>query len=216
MDRSWFAPGSRRQRIDVSSRSCRRRFVRCRRGPFAGQAVASHSFAGSLTSGFITTLSFNAYAPVGSHGMVVWLDNGQIGTNPQGIEIFTDAVINGWVMGVLNSSEAIYIPGGTGAPISFEAVIDMSDQIVYAVYDFGSGPQTSAALSLVGFDWSQVNEVSISGDCRSGAPQGEIDNIDLSQTSAIPEPSTFLLTGLSCLVLLAIRIRARQSKKKRH
>jgi hypothetical protein len=63
---------------------------------------------------------------------------------------------------------------------------------------------------------SLVNEVEISGDYRFGLPQGEIDNISLTQTATqTPEPSTLLLTALSGLGLLAMKIRMRHSERKR-
>ena len=156
-------------------------------GVFEGQAFVSHSFAGSIASNTITTLSLDAFAPTGSHNMWVALDNGQFGTsNLEGFEFLTNYNVPGWQFAVLGGSgTVISIPGGIGVAVSFKIVIDEPAQILYVIYNFGSGPQTTAAISLVGSTgMSQVNEVTIAGDYRYGLPQGEIDNISLTQTTA--------------------------------
>jgi hypothetical protein len=189
-------------RADLGSAGCS--------GNLTGFAVIDHSFSGSIADNVTTILSFNAYAPSGAHDSGVWLtDLG--GNNLNGVLLSPDMTVPGWTLLLYKNGGAndrVNIPGGTGAPVFMEIVIDVPDQTVYAKYDFGSGLQTTSTLSLAGDNTlSQWNTLSVVGDYRFGLPQDQIDNINLTQS---PEPSTLLSTTLSALGLLALKIRARR------
>ncbi len=187
-------------RADLGSAGCS--------GAFSGFGIISHSFPGSIADNVITTLSFEAYAPAGAHDAGVWLsDLG--GTTFTGMQLIPDRTVPGWSLLLYqngNPSGRISMPGGTGVPVSFQVVIDVPGQIVYAIYNFGSGAQTTSALSLAGnTTLNQWTALSIAGDYRDGLPQDQIDNITLTQT---PEPSTLFLTAIiGLLVFPAVRRR---------
>ena len=126
------------------------------------------------------------------------------------MELYPNLPAAGWSLFLYkngNGSSHIDIPGGTGAPSSFQVVIDVPGQIVYAIYNFGSGPQTTSTLSLAGnTSLSQWNALSVVGDYRFGFSQDQIDNISLTQTAA-PEPSTLLLVALGGIALMINRKR---------
>lgn len=186
-------------RADLGSAGCG--------GSLAGFALMNHSFSGSIGDNVITTLSFEAYAPVGSHDSGVWLTD-LSGPTLNGVQLLPDSNVAGWGLYLYENGGSlgnISIPGGTGASVSFQVVIDVPGQVVYVIYDFGAGPQTTSSLSLAGssslHSW---NTLSIVGDYRFGLPQDQIDNISLTQT---PEPSTLLSMLLCGTGLLAIRLR---------
>ena len=181
-------------------------------GAKTGFAWIDHTFSGNIGANAVTTLSFNAYAPNESHNTNVFLSDAG-GTNVNGIDLDTDFFLPGWQLILYkngNGSAHINIPGGTGMPVSFEVVVDVPNQDVYAIYDFGSGPQTSATLSLVGdTTLSQWNTLSLVGDYRFGLPQGQIDNLSLTQTpTAAPEPNFVMLLGAGIAAMLWKRIKS--------
>jgi hypothetical protein len=166
-------------RVDLGSAGCT--------SNLAGFAWISRSFPGSIAANGLTTLSLDAYAPDGSHNMNVALWNGD-DSNSNGVFLLTNRQVPGWALALYKDGIAttLTIPGGTGTPVSFKVVIDVPNQIVYVVYDFGGGPQTTSSLSLAGdTTLSQWTSVSIFGDYRFGFPQAQIDNILLTQT---PKP----------------------------
>ncbi len=166
-----------------------------------GIAFISHLLGSSLGPNTITTLSFDAFAPVNSHNYALSLNSVQ-GTH--GIVIFTNFNIPGWQITLQDTSTFIQIPGGLGMPVSFNLVVDQQAQIAYALYNFGSGTQTSATLSLVGHtELSQADAVSVFGDYRFGTLQGQFDNIVVSQTTT-PEPSSLWIAGFSLAGLLTL------------
>jgi hypothetical protein len=175
-------------------------------GPEAGFAILSQSFSGSIASGEVSTLSFDAYAPTNSHDMNVLLGTGDLGSDFSGVYLETNNFVPGWRLTLFQNADAVSfvdIPGGAGMPVSMSIVVDEPDQLTYAVYDFGAGPQTTSTLSFVGFTGlNSWTDVSIIGDYRFGLPQGEIDNISLTQTGTVPESSTLLLTSLAGVALL--------------
>jgi len=190
-------------RADLGSAGCT--------GGLSGFAVISHSFSGSIADNAVTTLSFDAYASAGSHDSGVWLtDLGGITLN--GVLLSPDQTVLGWTLILYQNGAGdhrISIPGGTGAPVSFQVVIDVPQQVVYAMYDFGSGWQTTSTLSLAGnTTLSQWKALSIVGDYRFNLPQDQIDNISLTQT---PEPSMLLSTALCGIGFVAMKIRIRCS-----
>lgn len=190
-------------RADLGSAGCG--------APLAGFALMNHSFSGSIGSNVITTLSFDAYAPTGAHSSGVWLtDLG--GPVLSGLQLLPSQNVPGWALFLYEnggSIGSISIPGGTGVAVSFQLVIDVPGQVVYVIYDFGAGPQSTSTLSLAGssslHSW---NTLSLVGDYRFGLPQDQIDNISLTQT---PEPST-LLSMLLCgagVIAMGLRRTAR-------
>ena len=117
---------------------------------------------------------------------------------------FTNFNIPGWQITLQDTSTFIQIPGGLGMPVSFKLIVDQQAQIAYALYNFGSGTQTSATLSLVGHtELSQADAVSVFGDYRFGTLQGQFDNIVVSQTTT-PEPSSLWMAGFSLAGLLTL------------
>jgi hypothetical protein len=150
-----------------------------------GFARISHSVPGAAAANAVTTLSFDAYAPVGSHDFQILFWDG----NSNGVDFFTTNTVPGWWLTVYTNGNGTpvdlrpTIHGGTGAPVSFKIVIDGPNQVVYVIYDFGSGPQTTSTLSLAGniTTLSQWNTVAIDADYRFGLPQGQVDNIRLTQ-----------------------------------
>jgi hypothetical protein len=191
-------------RVDLGSAGCT--------GAKSGFAYLDHTFSGNIGSNAVTTLSFNAYAPNGSHDMNVFLsDSG--GNNINGVDFETDRTVPGWQLIFYKNGDGttkILIPGGTGAPVSFKIVIDVPDQDLYAIYDFGGGPQTTGTLSLAGdTTLSQWNTLSLAGDYRFGLPQGQIDNLSLTQKpTATPEPCYLSLLGAGVAAMLLKRARS--------
>jgi len=143
----------------------------------SGLAYAFHTLSGSIATGDITTMTFDAYAPVGSYNSGVWLGEYAAGN---GISLTTnnsaDGYPSGWQLIVGQDeipADDIFIPGGLDIPVSFEIVIDVPDQEMYLTYDLGNGPQSTSVFS--GVTWlNQLDTVSIEGDYRYGYPQPQI------------------------------------------
>src|SRR5262249_46666228 len=119
----------------------------------------------------------------GSLNLVVWLTDLAF-PDVHGLALYTDNSLPGWSLGLYDNGGHIFIPGGIGAPVHFKVVIDVPNQILYVIYDFGNGPQTTSTLSLAGSTLSLWKVLSLGGDYRYGLPQGQIDNISLTQVAS--------------------------------
>ncbi len=190
-------------------------FPGCFSGPKNGYAYIGQPLTDSIQSTGVT-LTFNAYAPDGSHNIGLALTN-NVDNVENGVYLYTDSANAGWHFSLYQNGTAMFhslIGGGVGVPAFFQVVVDSPNEMAFAIYDFGSGPQTTASLTLVGnTTLDQWRTLALYADYRSTNPQAEFDNIVLREgvpgSTGLPEPSSVLLTGAGIAALLvALRKRA--------